>query len=198
MMDDEIFEEFQCAVEDNYGKLKGAQSEALKEAVLLWLAHKKDYPVFIMRFTRVGKSFVFRVAELGARLHEALSTRRLPDILVQTIGICPQGYIAEALRVLLDVYGPPNSAEIEIFRISKPLTETDPEKIERAFWEAEDGSSGDVEAKFIWRKQRVIATFFPDTFIIRKANFMSFERGAGAKIRSPTKEPELGAEALQL
>jgi hypothetical protein len=195
MIDDEIFEEFQCAVEDDYGKLKGAQSEAFKEAVLLWLAHKKGYPVFVMSFMRKGKSFVFKEDELESRLREALSMRRLPDILVHPVGICPPGYIAKALRVLLDVYGPPKSAEIEIFGIRKPLTETDPEKIERMFWEAEDGSGGDVELMFVWKEQRVIATFFPDTFIIRKANFMSFERGAGARNRSPTKVPELGAVA---
>jgi len=193
MIDDEIFEEFQCAVEDDYGKLKGAQSEAFKEAVLLWLAHKKGYPVFAMSFTRKGKSFVFKEDELESRLREALSMRRRPDILVHPVGICPLGYIAKALRVLLDVYGPPESAEIEIFGIRKPLTETDPEKIERMFWEAEDGSGGDVVVRFIWKERRVIATFFPDTFIIRKATLMSFERGAGARNRSPTKVPELGA-----
>jgi len=199
MIDDEIFEEFQCAVEDDYGKLKGAQSEAFKEAVLLWLAHKKGYPVFAMSFTRKGKSFVFKEDELESRLREALSMRRRPDILVHPVGICPPGYIAKALRVLLDVYGPPKSAEIEIFGIRKPLTETDPEKIERMFWEAEDGGGGDVEMVFTWKDPRkragVIASFSPGAFTILGGRFMSFERGAGARNRSPTKVPELGAVA---
>jgi len=203
VIDDEMFEEFQCAVEDDYGKLKGAQSEALNEAVLLWLAHKKGYPVFIMSFTRKGKSFVFKAAELESRLREALSVRRRPDILVHPVGICPQGYIAEALRVLLDVYDSPKSAEIKSTETNEIINEfkpTDgPEEIEKSFWEAEDGCCGNVEMVFTWKdphkRAGVIASFSPRAFTVLGGNFMSFERGAGARNRSPTKVPESGAVA---
>jgi len=113
---------------------------------------------------------------------------------VHSVGVCPEGYIAEALRVLLSVYGSPDSAKKEIFGVCKPLTETKPESIERAFWEAGD-SSGDVEEVHM-KGKRVVDTFFSDAFDIRKVNFMYLEGGARAKIRSSTDALELGAGVL--
>ncbi|MEM3432609.1 MAG: hypothetical protein QXG08_01070 [Candidatus Methanomethyliaceae archaeon] len=48
MINDGLMEEFQRAVEEEYGKLKGAQSEALKDAVKLWLALKGRRRFFLM------------------------------------------------------------------------------------------------------------------------------------------------------
>jgi len=96
---------------------------------------------------------------MGAKGEERqVGLRSWPDILVHSVGVCPEGYIAEALRVLLSVYSSPDSAKKEIFGVCKPLTETKPESIERAFWEAED-SSGDVEEVHMKGKRLLICSF---------------------------------------
>lgn len=192
----DVLEEFQEAVRDNYDKLKGGQNEALREAVLLWLAHRVDAHVLIMSDNRSGKMEVFRAGEVGERLRAALLARKRPNVSIWRAGINRKflpGVITEVLRALVEVYGEPEGAKIVrredddvLEDLSGPV-----EGWEDSFWGAEDRYREEVAMRASW--QKVSAFVCPD-FISVSATGLAFESWGASRTRSPTKPRGRGGE----
>ena len=174
----DLLEEFQDAVEDNYGKLKGGQNEAFKEAILLWLAHKKNKQVLLMNNDRNGRLTVFWDYELRERLHDALSRCR-PSISLFRAGIqnCfNYGIITTVLRVLLDRYGLPDEANIKdleanevIEKLSGPTDEW-----EKKLWRTQDDYENEVGICALWRSHKMGTVIRPESISVHRVNFARF------------------------
>jgi hypothetical protein len=174
-----ILEAFQDAVEDNYGKLKGGQNEALREAVLLWLAHKRGVEVILMNDDRTGKMEVFPGEDVDERLREALLSRKRPSVTLWRAGVerkFLRGTITKTLNVLLGLYGVPDESGI-IDVESDELLEKLPVSVEgweEALWRAEDGYEGDVAIKLVWREHRMSAMISPEVMSVHSTTLKSF------------------------
>ena len=98
-VEDELLREFQEAVTEEFGKLKGAQSEALNEAMKLWLAFrgKKRF------FTIIGPQGV-RVAGLKEAVDELVNALREGRVQAADTRIVPlfDSFDREELREMLE------------------------------------------------------------------------------------------------
>jgi len=172
-----VLEELQDAVEDNYGKLKGGQKEALREAVLLWLAYKRGIQVLLMNNDRTGKMEVFLGDSVGERLRGALLSRRRASVTLWRAGIDRRflrGAIANVLSVLLELYGAPDEAGIIDLKGNALLeglpVPADGREWEGALWRAEDGYDCVVAIRLLWRARRMSAVISPEAVSIHSIN----------------------------
>ena len=139
----EVFDTFQEAVMGEWGKLKGAQNEAINEAVLLWLAYKKDIPVAILNHSATGRKEVILQGKVSNRIAESLANP------LENVGVWPVGkgwfvrsVYVEVSRALRSLLGKPKVAVEDLdtgVTIAGPLDNNEAEKCTIAFFEFEDG-----------------------------------------------------------
>ena len=195
-LDSELLEAFQDAVEGEWGKLKGAQNEALREAALLWLAYKSSLPVVLLNDNRSGRKMILLASELTSKLGTALSK---PELSVTPVAAeyFWEGIISRVAALLIDKLGRPTKARIQRVESGKVLEDLEggadsTAEWERRLFEWQDGSSsgggeGDVEISLVWKEKKVVVAFLQSSFIsVHKLNLLLFEKG-GAGTRSGSK-----------
>jgi hypothetical protein len=111
----ELKEAFQNAVEQEYGKIKGAQNDAFTESVLLWLAHKRSLPVIMIKDAASGRKRVALVSQLQDNLYELLFDQHRPQLGIVPIATLrfPPGVISDTAKILFDKFGPPKTATMQ-------------------------------------------------------------------------------------
>ncbi len=111
----ELLEVFQNAVKQEFGKLKGAQNDALSESVLLWLAHKTSLPVIMIKDATSGRKRVVLISQLQENLDELLLEQQRPQLGIVPIATSrfPVGLISKTANILLDKFGSPKDATIQ-------------------------------------------------------------------------------------
>jgi len=187
----DVFETFQETVEEEWGKLKGAQNEALNEAVLLWLAYKKDVAVALLNHNRTGRKEVLLQGELGNRLTQVLENTK------EDIGVWPVGknhfirsVYVKILDALVRLFGRPDASDVENLDTGETLEVLDTAHsegwIEKLF-EYEDGLSDGEKVSLVlsWKEKRVRVSLSPTYIsIIRVPQLMSFDVVAESRSRS--------------
>ena len=192
-LDSELLEAFQDAVEGEWGKLKGAQNEALREAALLWLAYKSSLPVVLLNDNRSGRKMILLASELTSKLDAVLSK---PELSVTPVAAeyFQEDLLAKVAALLIDKLGRPTKARIQRVESGKVLEDLEggadsTAEWERRLFEWQDGSSGesDVEISLVWKEKKVVVAFLQPSFIsVHKLNLLLFEKG-GAGTRSGSK-----------
>ena len=168
-LDSELLEAFQDAVEGEWGKLKGAQNEALREAALLWLAYKSSLPVVLLNDNRSGRKMILLASELTSKLGTVLSK---PELSVTPVAAeyFWEGIISRVAALLIDKLGRPTKARIQRVESGKVLEDleggdSNTAEWERRLFEWQDGVEGDVEISMMWKERKVVVAFLRPSFI---------------------------------
>jgi hypothetical protein len=190
-IDDDLLSLFQDVVRRHAGKLKGAQSDAVNEAVLLWLAHKGE--TIAISLTVDGRERVIAPRDFVGSIQKALegSTIRCQ---VRFLGVGSY----ESLEVqLLDLaivkFGLPREIVVEdldqgeiLARIDLARRKSTKEWV-RELYELEDGTHGKVSLKVLWEKVmcHIRPGVLADLSTVHKIKgFETFEVDAGIQSRS--------------
>ena len=187
----DVFGTFQETVEEEWGKLKGAQNEALNEAVLLWLAYKKDVPVALLNHNRTGRKEVLLQGELSNRLTQVLGNTK------EDVGVWPvgknhlvRGIYVKILDALVRLFGRPDASAVENLDTGETLEVLDAAHsegwIEKLF-EYEDGLLDGEKVSLVlsWKEKRVRASLSPTHIsVIRVPQLMPFDVVAESRSRS--------------
>jgi len=167
MVEDTVMELFQENIQRTWGKLKGAQSEALKEAMLLWLAHKQQ--ITAINFHDGKQEHITTIEEFLKTLHINLLNRKKgaqynATIIGQT-EIEPT--LSDTLRVLISTLGKPSTLQVNDKEEGKTLEEY-PELKEgevggfvRKLFEWEDSLEGQVELVVEWQDAKLQCVISP-------------------------------------
>lgn len=109
-VDTKLLEEFQDVVTKEYGKLKGAQSEALAEAVKLWLAFRGRRRYFAHAGAQVK---VLTLDEVRAALEKAAKEKAvMPEaIVVPLFETFDREELRHLLGAVVSALGEPSDAE---------------------------------------------------------------------------------------
>lgn len=167
-LDSELLEAFQDTVEGEWGKLKGAQNEALREAALLWLAYKSSLPVVLLNDNRSGRKMVLLASELTSKLSTVLSK---PELSITPVAAeyFWEGIISRVAALLIDKLGRPTKARIQRVESGRVLEELEggdsTAEWERRLFEWQDGGDGDVEISLVWKERKVVVAFLQPSFI---------------------------------
>ena len=160
----ELKEVFQIAVEQEYGKLKGAQNDAFTESVLLWLAHKQSLPVVMIKDATSARKRVVLMSQLQENLYELLLDQHRPQLGIVPIATTrfPVGIISATAKILFNKFGLPKIAAIQnLDQGETTLEELNPkelsDKAPDAFdkWEGklrsmQDGTRDRLELSLSW------------------------------------------------
>lgn len=186
-----MFGTFQETVEEEWGKLKGAQNEALNEAVLLWLAYKKDVPVALLNHNRTGRKEVLLQAELSDRVAQVLRNSR-EDIGVWPVGTdhFGRGVYVEISDTLAHLFGKPETTVVEKLDTGETLEELAAGRSEEwvgKLFEYEDGLLDGEKVSLVlsWKEKRVRASLSPThVSVTRVPRLIPFEVAAESQGRS--------------
>jgi hypothetical protein len=129
-VEDDLLLEFQRAVMEEYGKLKGAQSEALAEAMKLWLAFK-------------GRRRFFAVA--GPSRLEIMSSEEMKKMLVNSLS---RGSVSFYERIVVPLFDSFDRGEL--FEVVEAVKEVLGDPLE-ATSSIEDIEHDDDIVVFTWR-----------------------------------------------
>lgn len=179
-VDEALLEMFQDVVEREFGKLKGAQNEALRESILLWLAYKANIDVFALHNHRTGRVKILKLEELLDAIGIELASRRF-DFSVRCVvkDTLAKGLVSKILGKATTILGSPDSVQLEDVEAGEPIErieEANTEVLERKLYEAEDHYSRNVALNLVWGKTRVKISVFPGHIVFRRPFFTeSFE-----------------------
>ncbi|MCL2476704.1 hypothetical protein [Candidatus Bathycorpusculum sp.] len=167
MVEEDMMELFQENIQRTWGKLKGAQSQALKEAMLLWLAHKKQ--ITAITFHDGKQEHITTIEEFLKTLHTNLLTRKKglqynATIIGQTE---TETILSDTLRVLISTLGKPSIMQVNDKAENKSLEEFSEIKesnmagFVRKLFEWEDSLEGQVELVVEWQDAKLQCVISP-------------------------------------
>src|SRR5208282_2018766 len=110
-MDEDVLSLFQEVVRRHAGKLKGAQSEAMNEAVLLWLAHKGEMNAISINVD--GHEYVLTPKDFADRFQAALKAESL-RCAVRFLGAgSSETFLVRVLDLAVERFGKPRAASVQ-------------------------------------------------------------------------------------
>lgn len=188
-MNEDVLSLFQEVIRRQKRKLKGAQSEAINEAVLLWLAHKGEMNA--VSFTLEGDEYVLALPDFIDRFQTALKGKPV-RCTARLLGPgATEPFVVKVLEVAIAQYGRPDVWRVEETDEGKTwdLAELgdDVRRLVRKFYEIEDGELGEVHFIVEWKNVRCHIgpegyVFFEATHRIK--GFETFEVVAGTRGQS--------------
>lgn len=153
---------FQENVQRTWGKLKGAQSEALREAMLLWLSHKGQ--ITAVSFHDGRRERIGTVEEFFLALRELVQRKRGVHCNARVLGEGKEEVLSGTLRVLMDVLGHPSSVYVNDIVEEKNLEDlsgADAKVWVRKLFEWEDTVEHSVELSAEWKDAKLQCMLHP-------------------------------------
>jgi hypothetical protein len=191
-INEDVLSLFQEVIRRKKRKLKGAQSEAVNEAVLLWLAHKGEMNA--VSFTVELDEYVLSLPDFIERLQTTLKGKSVRCTARLLGPAATEPFVVKVLEVVIGRYGKPKVLRVveEDGEKSWDLSELgdDLRRLVRKFCEIEDGELGEVSLNVEWKCVRCHIT--PAGYVFLEATqrikgFETFE--LVAETRSQSKKP---------
>jgi len=134
-VDEGLLKEFQSAVERRFGKLKGAQSEALSEAIKLWLAFSGKRRYFLVSGPEAWKIVDFEELKEMLRGIKGMDVRPFDTCISPIFDTFDKEDLKEILAAVEEALGAPTESDgsIEELERKEPAVYT---------WKLKDGRGG--------------------------------------------------------
>lgn len=156
IVEGDVMELFQENVQRTWGKLKGAQSEALREAMILWLSHKGQ--IIAVSFHDGKRECIGTVEEFFLALQELAQRKRGIHCNAVVLGQGKEDVLSGTLKVLMNVLNQPSSVYVRDTVEDKNLEELlgmDVKVWVRKLFEWEDAVEHSVELSAEWKDPKV-------------------------------------------
>lgn len=161
VVEGDVMELFQENVQRTWGKLKGAQSEALREAMLLWLSHKGQ--ITAVSFHDGKRECIGTVEEFFSALRELVQKKRGIHCNATIFGE-HEAVLSGTLGVLMNLLGQPSAACVRDTAEDKRLEELSGVDVRvwvRKLFEWEDAIEHCVELSAEWRDSKLQCILYP-------------------------------------
>jgi hypothetical protein len=165
LVESDIMELFQENVQRIWGKLKGAQSEALREAILLWLSRRGEITAVDFHDGRRGR--IGTVEEFLSALREVIQRKRGIQCNASVLGCGCEEVFTDALKLMVAVLGNPSSAYISDMdegEVLEKLEGVDVKAWMRRLFEWEDGVEHSVALFVEWKEAKVLCVIYPSNY----------------------------------
>jgi hypothetical protein len=162
VVESDVMELFQENVQRTWGKLKGAQSEALREAMILWLSHKGQ--IIAVSFHDGKRECIGTVEEFFLALRDLVQKKRGIHCNAVVLGREQEAVLSGTLRVLMNVLGQPNAAYVRDTTEDKNIEELSGVDVKlwvRKLFEWEDASERCVELSAEWKDSKLQCILYP-------------------------------------
>lgn len=162
VVESDVMELFQENVQRTWGKLKGAQSEALREAMLLWLSHKGQ--ITAISFHDGRRERISTIEEFFTALQELVQKKRGIQCNASILGQGKEEVLSASLRVLMNVLGNPASICVNDAAEDKRLEElsgVDAKVWVRKLFEWEDSVRHAVDLSAEWKEIKLRCVLHP-------------------------------------
>ncbi len=162
VVEGDVMELFQENVQRTWGKLKGAQSEALREAMILWLSHKRQ--ITAVSFHDGKREHIGTVEEFFSVLSDLAQRKRGIHCNAVVLGQGQENVLSGTLSVLINVLNKPTTVQVRDTKEDKNLEELSGMDVKvwvRKLFECEDALEHPVELSAEWKDSKLQCIIHP-------------------------------------